>query len=109
MITYQPGEIILAELPFIADSGAKRRPLLVLIDTGDADLIVAPISSQRAQSRFEVTLQEWWRAGLEYPSVVRVHKVTTTGKKLITRTLGTLSPRDWAQVQATVRQLWAGI
>lgn len=107
MITYQPGEIILADFPFIDSSGAKRRPLLVLIDTGDADIIVAPISSQKAQSRFEITLQEWWRAGLEYPSMVRVHKVTTTGKRLVIRTLGSLTPRDWAQVQARVRQLWA--
>jgi len=58
MITHHPGEVILANLPFIDGSGIKRRPLLVLIDTGDSDVIVAPITSKRAQARFEVGLQD---------------------------------------------------
>ena len=109
MITHHPGEVILANLPFIDGSGIKLRPLLVLIDTGDSDVIVAPITSKSAQARFEVGLQDWRLLGLIHPLVVRVHKVTTVSKGEVIRTLGTLSPRDWAQVQARVRQLWAGI
>lgn len=109
MITHHPGDVILADLPFIDGSGVKRRPLLVLIDTGDSDVIVAPITSQSAQSRFEVILRDWHLGGLAQPSVVRVHKVTTIGKRAVTRLLGTLSSRDWAQVQARVQQLWTTI
>ena len=35
MPNYQPGEILLLSFPFADPSGAKRRPALVLIDTGD--------------------------------------------------------------------------
>lgn len=37
-------------LQFTAGTGAKRRPTLVLLDTGDADMIVVPITSRAARS-----------------------------------------------------------
>ena len=109
MITFQSGEVILAAIPFIGGGGAKRRPLLVLIDTGDSDIIVAPISSQAAQAHYEVALQEWQIAGLVGPSVARVHKVTVVEKQLVTRRLGKLTTKDWARVRTRVKRLWANI
>gem|GEM_PF-4871135 len=47
---YDSGEVVLMTLQFTAGTGAKRRPTLVLLDTGDADMIVVPITSRAARS-----------------------------------------------------------
>ena len=109
MESYRPGEIVLLAFPFTDAVGVKRRPALVLLDTGDADILVARVTSQIAQSAFDVELVEWQRAGLRLPSVVRVHKMATLEKSLVEQRLGALAATDWAQVQARIQQLWAAI
>ena len=109
MKIYRPGEIVLLLFPFADATGAKRRPALIILDTGDEDIIVFRVTSQVAQTAFDVELVEWRQAGLQLPSVVRVHKVATLEKRLVERRLGTLTPGDWAQVCVTIRQLWASV
>ena len=109
MKIYRPGEIVLLLFPFTDATGAKRRPALVILDTGDEDIIVFRVTSQGAQTSFDVELVEWRQAGLELPSVVRVHKVATLEKRLVERRLGTLIPSDWAQVRVRTGQPWASV
>ena len=106
MQNYRPGEIVLLSFPFADAITVKRRPALVLLDTGDEDIVVARVTSQVAQGPFDVELVEWRGAGLLLPSVVRVHKVATLEKRLVERRLGTLTADDWARVQAVIQQLW---
>jgi mRNA interferase MazF len=109
MPSYQPGEILLLAFPFTDSSGAKRRPALVLIDTGDNDIIVARVTSQMASTSFDVTLTEWQNAGLLVASVVRTGKVATLEKRIVARSLGTLTPSDWSLVRSVVQRLWASV
>lgn len=109
MGTYQPGEIVLLSFPFADTSEVRRRPALVLLDTGDADIIVARVTSQLARGPFDVELAEWRKAGLLLPSVARADKVATLEKRLVERRLGVLTSDDWARVQAIIRQLWTQI
>lgn len=109
MKAYRSGEIVLLSFPFADTTGAKRRPALVILDTGDEDIIVVRVTSQVAQTAFDVELMEWQQAGLLLPSVVRVHKVATLEKRLVERRLGALTPSDWAQVRVKIRQLWTSI
>ncbi len=109
MQNYQPGEVLLLSFPFGDAVGSKRRPALVLKDTGDEDIIVARITSQTALTEFDVELVEWQGAGLLRLSIVRVHKVATLEKRLVERKLGTLTPDDWAKVKAKIQQLWTSI
>jgi len=95
--------------PFTGAAGAKRRPALVLLDMGDADIVVARVTSQPTRGDFDVELAKWKRAGLLRASIVRVHKLVTLEKRLVERKLGVLADSDWAQVQAKIRQLWASI
>jgi len=104
MKNYRRGEVILVSFPFADATGAKRRPALVLLDTGDEDIIVARVTSQIAQTVFDVELVEWQQAGLILPSVVRVHKVVTLEKRLGERRLGTLTSSEWAQIRAKMQQ-----
>lgn len=106
MESYRPREIVLLAFPFADAAEAKRRPALVLLDTGDADIVVARITGQIARTTFDVELVEWRKAGLLLPSVVRVHKLATLEKRLVERRLGALTARDWAQIRAKIQQLW---
>jgi mRNA interferase MazF len=109
MQNYRPGEIVLLSFPFADATRVKRRPALVLLDTGDDDIVVGRVTSQVTQGPFDVELVEWRQASLLLPSVVRVHKVATLEKRLVERRLGTLTASDWAQVRAVIQQLWTSI
>ena len=100
---------MLVAFPFASAAEAKRRPALVLLDTGDADLVVARVTSQTARDEFDIQIVEWQKAGLMLPSVVRVHKLATLEKSLIERRLGALTTDDWVNVLSKVKQLWASI
>ncbi len=86
--------------------GAKRRPALVLLDAGDEDVLVARVTSAPAVSEFDVRLQGWQNVGLLLPSTVRLHKLATLKKRLVTRTLGTLSAADREAINRKLMHLW---
>ncbi len=107
MSDYQPGDIVLIAFPFSDGAGSKRRPALVIRDTGDDDVIVARVTSQSSASVFDVELAGWQQAGLLLPSIVRVHKLATLEKHLVERRLGLLTMEDRALVRAKLRELLA--
>ncbi len=109
MENYQSGEVVLVEFLFTGVTQSKRRPGLVLLDTGDKDIIVARITSQITRTIFDVEIVEWQQAGLLRPSVVRLHKLNTLEKLLVERRLGILQPSDWKQVRQCLQQTWSSI
>jgi mRNA interferase MazF len=106
---YQLGEIVLLLFPFAGAQRAKRRPALVLLDTGDADVVVARVTSQARQSPYDVKITDWQKAGLRLPSIVRLHKLATLEKALVDQRLGTLAAADWVKVRAMIQQMWSSI
>ncbi len=66
----RPGDVVLLLFPFTGAEGAKKRPALVLLDTGDDDVVVARITSQIARGDLDVELAQWQQEGLLAPSVV---------------------------------------
>ena len=80
----------------------------MLIDLGD-DILVARVTSQLAQTAFDIELVDWRREGLLFPSIVRIHKVATLEKRLVERKLGKLTRRDWNKVRLAIQQLWSTI
>ncbi len=94
MKTFSSGEIVFVRFPFTDLKGSKRRPGLVLFDTGDADIVVARITSKSPSSEF-----------LD-PSCVRVHKLSTLRKNLVERKMGRLTEGDFMRVKAAMEELW---
>jgi mRNA interferase MazF len=108
---YTQGDVLLAILVFSDGQGTKRRPVLVVQDFGDADLLVVPVTSHPARGDTDVTLSDWKGAGLKLPSTVRVEKLGTIEKSCVARKLGALLPADLARVReilATVFQQIVG-
>lgn len=108
MTNYQPGEIVLVTLPDSSGSLGKQRPALVISDTGDADLLLARITTQLYSDTCDAKLDDWKVAGLLAPSVARLHKLATIEKRLISKRMGLLSPSDHQKVASAIRSLVAG-
>jgi mRNA interferase MazF len=93
-MTLQVADIVLIRMQFHQSVGSKRRPAIVLLDTGDEDFVAAPVTSQVRLSEFDYLLGDWHMAGLIAPSSVRVHKLTVLPKADIVRRLGACSRTD---------------
>jgi len=102
MTTYRPGELLLVVFPFVGSLQGKTRPALALLDTGDADVVLARITSQSAGTPSDIVLQDWQGAGLLGPSVIRLHKIVTSEKNQVIRRIGALQPADHQQVAAVL-------
>ena len=109
MAGYHASEIVLLSFPFADATGARRRPALVLLDTGDEDIVVTRVTSQPLRTLFDVEIVGWQQAGLLLPSVVRLDKVATLEKRLVERRLGRLVANDWTRVQAVIQRLWTSV
>ena len=105
-INYQAGELLLMDFPFTTGTQFKARPALVLLDAGDADLLVARITSQSVGTSYDVSLTDWRQAGLLSPSSVRLHKLVTSAKFRVIRVLGRLEPGDRQKVSTVLQQLF---
>jgi mRNA interferase MazF len=106
MINYQPGDLVLIAFPYSAGAQTKNCPAMVLIDTGDADLVVARVTTQPAQDEHDVVLSDWRNAGLLASSTVRLHKLATLEKSLVQRRLGCVQSKDRRAISKTVRRVY---
>ena len=88
------GEVVLIRMQFHQTTGAKVRPAVVLLDTGDEDFVAAPITSQSRHSEYDLVIEDWGSAGLIVASFVRVHRLTVLAKADILRSLALVSGRD---------------
>ena len=105
--SYQAGDVVLVDFPFTVSGQGKPRPALVILDTGDADLLLARITTQSRSTPCDVTLAGWQQAGLLAPSIVRLHKLASLAKTRVQKYLGTLDPNDHQHVAAVLRQIAA--
>jgi mRNA interferase MazF len=103
-INYQAGELVLIDFPFTTGAQSKVRPALVLLDSGDADVLVARITTQSVTTLYDVPLTDWQQAGLLAPSAVRLHKLVTSAKHRVNRVLGRLTPGDHQKISAVLMQ-----
>lgn len=103
------GEVLLAWLVFSDGQGNKRRPVLVVHDFGDDDLLVVPVTSQPARVPTDAVLSEWKAARLKLPSTVRVEKLATIEESCVIRKLGALTSGDLAEVRRVLSSVCASI
>ena len=85
---------MVVDAPFHQAAGAKTRPVIVVMDSGDSDFVAVPITSKPRQWPFELALQDWAQARLHHPSFVRVDKILVLAKASIHKELGYLSKVD---------------
>lgn len=96
------GDIVLLRFPFTDGQIYKRRPALVINDFNDGDIIVSRISSQIYKTKYDVYMDNWEKAGLKLPSVIRVHKIATLEKDMIEVVIGQIDNSIKRKVKAIV-------
>jgi mRNA interferase MazF len=104
MITFQPGELVLVAFPFTGGGQIKDRPALVILDTGDADVVLARVTTMSYSTPYDIAISDWQGAGLLAPSTVRLHKLATLTKTRVHRRMGDLQPGDRQSVSGVIRQ-----
>ena len=107
MTSYEFGDIVLVEFPFTGRERSKKRPALVVIDVGDADVVLAPITAVERDGPGECGVRDWEHAGLLRPSWVRLAKIACLEKKFILRPLGRVSAGDRKEIADELRSLVA--
>ena len=108
-MSFSPGDVLLVPIVFTDGSGQKKRPVVIVYDSGDADLLVTPVTSQAARSPRDVPVANWQQAGLRLPSIVRLEKLATVEKSTVVKKMGRLAPDDWEKVKTVLKQFFADI
>jgi mRNA interferase MazF len=102
--SFQPGDLVPVDFPLTVSGPGKPRPALVMLDTGDADVLLARVTSQNQYTAFDVVISDWQSAGLLAPSTVRLHKLAKLAKSRVLRLLGSLSANDRKQVASVLQK-----
>lgn len=107
-MAYQKGDVVLVPFPFADARATKARPALVLSDTSyeqsTGNVILAQITSQPARFPSDYVLQDWAKAGLKKPSIVRL-KLATLTASLVRYKPGVLTPADVTGVDTCLKQV----
>ncbi len=107
MTGYEFGDILLLNaFPYSSLGGQKKRPVLVLADTGDFDLVVCRITSETPRDFFDPPLSFWKESGLLLSSCVRVSKIATLSRRLVVKKLGRLGSPDRRRIRTALRRLF---
>lgn len=102
MTTYEFGDVVLVDFPQSGTSQRKRRPALVVLDIGDADAVLAPITTHARAARGDDALRDWAASGRLRPSWVRLATIVCLEQRDMTRRLGRLGAPDYTMLS----QLW---
>ncbi|HEY8780411.1 MAG TPA: type II toxin-antitoxin system PemK/MazF family toxin [Mucilaginibacter sp.] len=105
MANYKLGEIVLIKFPFTDNLTFKKRPALIIRDTNDGDVIVCRITSKLYDTKYDVELKNWKQNGLQFPSVIRIHKIASLEKNMIDKKLGEIDNNVKLQVEKTFNSI----
>ena len=102
---YLFGEVPIINFPFSDGIRSKRRPVMVIKDTADNDILIAKITSQVYNTEFDVYVNDWQSAGLLSQSYIRTHKIQTLHSSLVFGNIGRLTNADLKSVRRTLGKL----
>lgn len=105
MESFQFGEVVILPFTYADLQSGKRRPALVLVDTGDDDILVAKITTQKYDSRFDVPIEDWNLSSLLAPSFARLHKLLAVEKTHVLQRVGFLTSPDLARMRNVLNNL----
>lgn len=99
------GDIVLLKFPFSDGKTFKRRPALTISDHKDGDILVCRITSQIYQTKNDIFINDWEKAGLKLPSVIRVHKMATLENGLVESLMGKINNHSKSEVKKVISKL----
>ena len=106
MTNYEFGDVLYVRFPQTDAPGFKNRPVIAILDIGDADLVAVPITSVQRRGPGDLPVSGLKKAGLVVPSYARIAKVSLIHKRNILRRLGQLTTQDRRNVSGVWRSLY---
>ncbi len=107
MTPFEMGDVLLLNaFPFSNLGEVKKRPAVVLADTGDQDVVLARITSESPRDLHDMEIPHWKDCGLLIPSCIRLSKIATLSRRLIIRKLGRLGSPDRRRVRAKLKTMF---
>jgi len=105
---YKQGDVVLVKVIFSEDSGAKKRPALIISDkyyhTHRQEVIIAAITSNIDRLLAgDTKIRDWQKGGLKYPSLV-AGIIQTIKINIIEKKLGKLSERDFLETKINIKK-----
>ncbi len=104
-MSYSFGDIVIIAFPYTNMNNTVMRPAMVVVDTGDEDIIVARITSQRRDMETEVEIHNWKSKGLLMQSYVRMSKIATLNRKDIKKKISSLDEEDIKRAKNVLKKL----
>ena len=110
MPIYGFGDIVLVPFPFTDQSGAKKRPAVIVsgaaYNQARRDVVIMAITSQiKPSGSFgEVIVQDWQTANLLKPCAIKP-VLATIEQTLILKRLGQLSTRDQPALRSAITEI----
>ena len=111
-LSFEQGDIAVADILYSQQAGLKRRPVLVAsgsdFNRQSDDIIVLSISSTPPRSKFDVKLSadDLAEGELRVESKILADFPTTIEKALIAQKIGKISKQKLAEVKQKTRQLY---
>jgi mRNA interferase MazF len=108
MTSYEQGDVVLVRFTFTEETGAKRRPALIVstsnYHSGRQEAIMAAITSNVDRLLIgHHLIADWQEAGLLFPSVA-TGIIRTIKQTMIERRLGVMPPADMQTIRKNLRQ-----
>lgn len=110
MIGYEFGDIVLVSFPFTDQSTSKKRPAVVISSARyhreRPDYIIMAVTSRTRSSQAlgEVIVQNWQKAGLLKPSVIKP-VIATIERGLVLRRLGSLDAENQTILKGAISDI----
>ncbi len=106
MMKYKFGDIVVVSFPFTNLDKTIRRPALVLVDTGDEDIVVARITTHKHNEEMELEIENFREKGLLLESYVRFNKIATLNRKDMYKKIGELSQTEIRKARKILMKLF---
>ncbi len=106
MTNYNFGEILLLKFPYAEGVGESKRPIVVLAQTDLKDIIVSKVTSAEQRSKYDIAIEDWQKAGLLFPSVIRIDKLATLSKSRVIKKIGELNSSYHPTIKSAIKQLF---
>lgn len=103
----KPGEVATALFTYSDQTGAKRRPVLVVSSeefNTSGNVIIAAISSRPPRDRYDYQIESWKSSGLKMPSKVRAGTLQTITGMLLNK-IGTIPDEEYHEVKRLLTEI----
>lgn len=106
MIDYNLGDIVLIEFPHTDLKHTSKRPAFVLYDSGDQDVLVARVTTQRYFTKTDYNMLKWKERGLLSESYIRLDKLATVEKRYVVKYFGKLDAFEVDEVKSILKRMF---